>query len=68
MIEQIREKFSACEFWITRHCQRCCDSREISLEDIQNVINDGELIETYPNDYPYPSCLILGYIGNHMPP
>lgn len=67
MIEQIREKFNASEFRITRHCQRRCDSREISIEDIQNVINEGEVIETYPNDYPYPSCLILGYIANHMP-
>jgi len=21
----------------------------------------GEIIEEYPTDYPYPSCLILGY-------
>ena len=28
-----------------------------------SVINNGEIIEFYNDDYPYPSCLILGYSG-----
>lgn len=34
--------------------------RKIKYRDIISVINTGEIIEQYPNDYPYPSCLILG--------
>ena len=34
--------------------------RGIRLDDAINCINTGKIIEQYPNDYPYPSCLILG--------
>jgi len=29
--------------------------RGISISDIINCISFGEIIENYPNDYPYPS-------------
>lgn len=35
--------------------------RNISMEDVEAAILNGELIEDYPNDYPFPSCLIMGY-------
>ena len=25
-----------------------------------NAINNGDIIEQYPDDFPFPSCLILG--------
>ncbi len=34
--------------------------RNISEEDIKKAILNGEIIEEYENDYPYPSCLICG--------
>lgn len=34
--------------------------RNITLEDIEMVLLNGEIIENYEDDYPYPSCLILG--------
>ncbi|MBR5912779.1 MAG: DUF4258 domain-containing protein [Selenomonadaceae bacterium] len=34
--------------------------RGISLEDVKSTILSGEIIENYPDDYPYPSCLLLG--------
>ena len=34
--------------------------RKINQEDIENAILNGEIIEEYENDYPYPSCLIYG--------
>ena len=39
--------------------------RNISREDILNVILNGEIIEVYQNDYPYPSCLIYGINFNN---
>lgn len=39
--------------------------RNISMEDVQNAILSGEIIEDYPNDYPFPSCLIFGYRKEH---
>ena len=38
--------------------------RGISIEDIENAVINGEIIEQYPNDYPYPSCLVIGYTFN----
>jgi len=67
MLEQIRKKINAGEYRITRHCQRRCDSRCIPLKEIKKVINTGGIIEIYPKDYPYPSCLILGYVRHNEP-
>ncbi len=39
--------------------------RNISMQDVINVIMSGEIIENYQDDYPYPSCLMIGYtVGN----
>ncbi len=34
--------------------------RNITQEDIEKVLLNGEIIEEYENDYPYPSCLVYG--------
>ena len=34
--------------------------RNISQEDIEYALSNGEIIENYEDDYPYPSCLVLG--------
>lgn len=34
--------------------------RDIAQEDIESALLNGEIIEEYENDYPYPSCLIYG--------
>ncbi len=39
-------------------------NRNISREDVKKVIQNGEIIEEYPDDSPFPSCLILGFIEN----
>lgn len=39
-------------------------SRQINDENVRYVIKKGEVIEDYPNDTPYPSKLILGWIGS----
>jgi len=37
--------------------------RGISKDDILSALTNGEIIEQYPTDYPFPSCLVLGYTG-----
>ena len=44
----------------TRHCLNKMSKRGILIEDVKIVINNGSIIEYYYDDYPYPSCLILG--------
>lgn len=34
--------------------------RDIKRADVKNCILNGEIIEEYPNDFPNPSCLVLG--------
>lgn len=37
--------------------------RKVEPEDVYAVLEKGETIETYPDDQPYPSRLILGWRG-----
>ena len=37
--------------------------RGINVEDVRRVLDTGEVIEDYPDDFPYPSALVLGWIG-----
>lgn len=39
--------------------------KNISQEDIENAILNGEIIEEYESDYPYPSCLVYGISLNN---
>ena len=36
--------------------------RAISVEDVREVVERGELIAAYPDDTPYPSSLLLGFV------
>lgn len=47
-------------FVLTKHILKRFDERGIILGDVRKVIMQGEIIEQYPDDYPYPSCLLLG--------
>jgi hypothetical protein len=37
--------------------------RKVDPEDVRAILESGETIETYPDDQPYPSRLILGWRG-----
>lgn len=45
---------------MTIHAAKRLEQRGISLKEVIDCIMTGEIIEQYPNDYPYPSCLTLG--------
>ena len=51
---------------LTQHSRKRFSQRGISIEDIQYVFKTGEIIEQYPEDWPVPSCLILGYSGERV--
>jgi hypothetical protein len=38
--------------------------RRISEEDIRQVLAMGNIIESYPDDTPYPSFLVLDFCGS----
>lgn len=60
-IEELRTLCNRRAIKWTTHIMARLQERGINPSDIKNCIQTGEIIEQYPNDYPYPSCLILGY-------
>ncbi len=46
------------------HAIRRMFKRRIGRDDVHYVIQAGEIIEEYPDDQPYPSRLILGWMGS----
>lgn len=60
-VEQIRELASDINnIEMSSHANIQCIKRIIDSKDVLNVLQHGEIIEHYPKDYPFPSCLELG--------
>ena len=57
-IEDIRAYCTADTIVLTEHLLTRMRQRHIRLKDIKNAIAEGEIIEQYSADYPFPSCLI----------
>lgn len=45
---------------ITDHAYEEAHADELSFDEILTSVYQGEIIEDYPHDKPYPSCLING--------
>lgn len=60
MIEDIKKKVEANEFRLTVHAFERCVERNISPDELKDVILSGEIIENYLEDKYGPSCLICG--------
>lgn len=67
VIEKIRKKIRQGEYRLSKHAQKRCDERKVSLEEVLKIVFEGEIIESYPEDKPYPSYLILGYAEQNKP-
>ena len=59
-IEELRKICSIENLQITLHAAKRLEQRGITTKDILACILNGKIIEQYPTDYPFPSCLILG--------
>ena len=46
------------------HALQAMFERSISEVDVQHVLINGKTIESYPDDKPYPSRLVLGWRGS----
>lgn len=44
----------------TNHIVLRLFQRNITTQDIEKALLNGEIIEKYLDDYPYPSCLVYG--------
>lgn len=52
---------------ITRHARKEARDDSLRLDDILFSTRHGEIIEDYPDDFPYPSCLIYGRASSGDP-
>jgi len=57
----IRQRLGECRF--TDHARQEMEAEPLGLIPVGDVLASleaGEIIEEYPEDTPYPSCLVLG--------
>lgn len=60
-IDEIRKLVKERKIQWTNHCAKQMVERDISRADVFRCIQEGEIIEDYPDAFPYPSSLIFGY-------
>ena len=60
ILKTIQEQCAAHRLQWTNHILLRLFQRGISIDDVTHALESGEIIEHYPEDYPYPSYLILG--------
>jgi len=66
-IDQIIDSIHNNRIRITDHAEEEARFDQLTLDVILSSVVDGQIIEQYPGDYPYPSCLILGMSGAEEP-
>jgi hypothetical protein len=66
-IGNIRKKIETGLFEFSKHAVDQSIIRRISVQDVCDVINNGTIIEDYPDDKYGPSCLIFGMTAERRP-
>ncbi|PKP56005.1 MAG: hypothetical protein CVT88_00135 [Candidatus Altiarchaeales archaeon HGW-Altiarchaeales-1] len=66
-INDIKEKIQINDYEISLHALEKSFERKIWKDDIEHAIMNGEIIEDYKDDKPYPSCLICGKTRDMQP-
>ena len=59
-IDKIKQLIKERKIRWTNHVMIRLFQRNITQSDIEYALLNGEIIEEYKNDYPYPSCLVFG--------
>jgi len=62
-IKDIQEKIRKEEYEISFHAEKERYAEDITINDIETAIYNGEILEDYPDDPRGASCLILGFSG-----
>jgi hypothetical protein len=63
-INDIRNLCNDKNIAVTQHAKNRLIERGITIDNIKNSIQTGEIIEQYENDKPFASCLLLMRITN----
>jgi len=62
-IKEIQDKILKGEYHFSDHAVKMMIKRFIERFEVEDAIMKGEIIEEYPDDKYYPSCLIYGKTG-----
>lgn len=63
-IETLKQYYKNDTVIVSEHAAERFRQRNIKARDIRHAVLNGEIIEQYPDDFPFPSCLILGKTTN----
>lgn len=63
----IHEHLHNNQYRLTKHATVVRLQRGITVSELKHALLNGEIIESYPNDQPYPSCLIVGWLSSGDP-
>lgn len=66
-LKEIVEAIRADRVRITDHADEEAQADRLSFDDIFSSVFQGEIIESYPEDRPYPSCLVFGMTSGGGP-
>ena len=68
LLDEIREKIEARQYEFSKHAVDQTVIRNIRVAELEEAIsNRSEIIEDYPDDKYWPSCLILGFTRTGRP-
>ncbi len=67
LIEELREKIASDQFEFSKHAVDQIIARRISVQELREVVEGGEVIEDYPDDKYGPSCLLFGTTATGRP-
>ncbi len=59
-IQNIIRTIDSQRYHITHHAEEEALDDQLNFDEIFYSVSNGEIIENYPQDRPYPSCLIYG--------
>ena len=59
-IDNIISATAAGRIRVTDHADEEIAADGLILDEVLFSLKNGEIIEDYPSDFPYPSCLVLG--------
>ena len=70
MLKEIQESVRSEKLLYTKHARDEMEVEEfgeIKEKEVVEAVIHGKIIETYPDDEPYPSCLIYGRTSENRP-
>lgn len=66
-MEEIQRAVVVGQVRVTDHAKDEADNDSLTLSQVFESVHTGEVIEDYPLDRPYPSCLISGRTNENLP-